>query len=278
MIEIKRRFGGWVSGRRPISDPACTRWPGQAHHLERYVAAFFWFSLIFLAAVPVLGQESTAAPGPSAAADPAAPNAPASLTDIHDILPPLAVGSHAPWLLPVLLALMAAALLAAVVWFRKKNRQDRHIETIAVELPPETVAMRAFEEIADVHRLDPKAFYFRLSAILRQYISGRFTVRAAEMTTEEFLPCIDGLAVNKTLAQKLKRLSRAMDPVKFGAETTAENQMAEDLRFAREFVAKTTPSPTDEGSDGAVVRNTVDGIVNRRQPLNTGHHLSDRKG
>ena len=58
--------------------------------------------------------------------------------------------------------------------------------------------MQALNEIADVQRLNGKTFYFRLSAILRQYVFGRFAVGAPEMTTEEFLPCIHRLKIDQT--------------------------------------------------------------------------------
>jgi hypothetical protein len=118
------------------------------------------------------------------------------MTDIHDILPPIPVGINAPWLIPVLIALGAVALLALAWWLWKKYKKDRTIETIVPELPPEMTAMRALDEISDVRRLDGKTFYFRLSAILRQYVFGRFSVGAPEMTTEEFLPCIEALEMD----------------------------------------------------------------------------------
>lgn len=63
------------------------------------------------------------------------------------------------------------------------------------------------------------------------------------MTTEEFLPHIDPLPMDRTLSQSLKSLCRAMDPVKFGGAVPTKNQMAADLAFVRRFVRETTPSP-----------------------------------
>jgi hypothetical protein len=199
-----------------------------------------FFLLTFLQVAQVTGEETAAPAGPLAATESPPPNAPAPMLDIHDIQPPVSVGIDAPWLVPVLLGLAAAAILAAGWWFWKKHKKDRSIETIVPELPPEMTAMQALGEIADVRRLDGKAFYFRLSAILRQYVFGRFAVGAPEMTTEEFIPCINRLNMDKSLAQRLKGLCRTMDPVKFGSETAVEKQMETDLMFAREFVKKTT--------------------------------------
>ncbi|MBR9986828.1 MAG: DUF4381 family protein [Desulfosarcina sp.] len=196
--------------------------------------------MTFLQVAQVTGEEAAAPAGPPAATGSPPPNAPAPMTDIHDIQPPVSVGIDAPWLIPVLLTLASAAILAAAWWFWNKRKKARTVETIVPELPPEMTAMKALDEIADVNRLDGKTFYFRLSAILRQYVFGRFAVGAPEMTTEEFVPCINRLHIDNDLARRLKGLCRAMDPVKFGSETAVEKQMETDLRFAREFVRKTT--------------------------------------
>ena len=187
-----------------------------------------------------MGEETAAPAGPLAATESPSPNVPVPMTDIHDIQPPVSVGIDSPWLIPVLLGLAAATILAVGWWSWKKHKKDRAIETIVPVPPPEMTAMQALDQIADVRRLDGKTFYFRLSAILRQYVFGRFTVGAPEMTTEEFIPCIDRLNMDKTLALRLKGLCRAMDPVKFGSQPPVEKQMETDLMFAREFVRKTT--------------------------------------
>jgi len=202
--------------------------------------------VMLLMAIPVMGAQTPAPSGPTPEASATAPDSPAPMTDIHDILPPVSVGIDAPWLVPVLVALVAIAILAAGWWFWKKRKKARTIETIVPELPPEMTAMQALDEISDVRRLDGKTFYFRLSAILRHYIFGRFAVGAPEMTTEEFMPCINRLHIDNDLAQRLKGLCRSMDPVKFGSETVVEKQMESDLFFAREFVRKTTPQANME--------------------------------
>ena len=158
-----------------------------------YIVGIVFFLFTFLQVAQVMGEETAAPAGPLAAAESPSPNVPAPMTDIHDILPPVSVGIDTSWLVPVLLALAAAAMLAAAWWFWKKRTKVRAIETIVPELPPEMTAMRALNEISDVQRLDSKTFYFRMSAILRQYVFGRFSVGAPEMTSEEFMPCIDRL-------------------------------------------------------------------------------------
>ncbi|WP_419660129.1 hypothetical protein Dvar_04760 [Desulfosarcina variabilis str. Montpellier] len=186
--------------------------------------------------------ENTPPAGPVAAPGQAAPDMPAPMTDIHDIHPPVPVGFDAPWLMPVLLTLAGVVILAALIWWWwRRRRKQQTVETIVPELPPEMIANKALSDISDVRGQDGKTFYFRLSAILRQYIGGRFGVGAPEMTTEEFLPCIARLPVDRELARQLKQLCRAMDPVKFGGVTIMEQQMETDLLFVRGFVRRTTP-------------------------------------
>jgi LPXTG-motif cell wall-anchored protein len=212
--------------------------------------------LILGLVLPALGAPDATpamptAPSNQAAPGQAAPNKPAPMTDIHDIRPPVAVGVDAPWLIPALLALAGVVLLAALWWWWRR-RKKRPIETIVPELPPEMIAMQALDSIGDVRGLEGKSFYFHLSAILRQYVFGRFAVGAPEMTTEEFLPCIDRLPVDRELGRRLKQLCRAMDPVKFGGVTTVEKQMETDLFFARAFVRQTTPTTVAEQPQGDV--------------------------
>ena len=183
---------------------------------------------------------ASTAPPPAVAGTPT-PNAPAPMTDIHDIRPPVPVGFDFPWRIAALLAL-AAAVLLALRWWWYRRRTPKTITSIVPELPPEMVALQALDRINDVRGRDAKAFYFQLSAILRLYVSGRFRIGAPEMTTEEFIPCIDRLAIDRELARQLKQVCRGMDPVKFAGVGVTEKQMQNDLFFVRGFVRQTTPA------------------------------------
>ena len=252
-----------VIGRRGIFNTASSLRPCQNHYHKFYIVGIVFLLLTVFQVAQVMGKESASPAGPMALAESAEPNLPAPMTDIHDILPPVSVGVQAPWLLPALLALTVAAILAAAWWLWQKHKQTAlAIETIVPELPPEMVANRALDDISDFRRLDGKTFYFHLSAILRQYVSGRYAVGAPEMTTEEFLPCIDRLSIDTDLTGRLKRLCRAMDPVKFGAATAVEKQMQADLSFAREFVRETTQTVHMNGAKDDDEENSKEQILN----------------
>ncbi len=256
-IELTTMILNFVIGRRGIFNTASALWPCHNHCRQFYIAGIFFVLFTLLQAAQVMGEETAAPAVPLPATESPPPDIAASMTDIHDIQPPVSVGIDAFWLVPVLLGLAAVTILAAGWWFWKKHKKARAIETSVPEPPPEMKAMQALGEIADVRRLDGKTFYFRLSAILRQYVSGRFAVGAPEMTTEEFIPCIDRLNMDKGLAQRLKGLCRAMDPVKFGSQTAVEMQMETDLLFAREFVQKTTQHIDMGGKEAGGEQNVV---------------------
>jgi hypothetical protein len=85
------------------------------------------------------------------------------------------------------------------------------------------------------------------------------------MTTEEFIPCIDRLSMDKDLAQRLKKLCRAMDPVKFGGQTAVEKQMETDLMFARELVRKTTGANEEENKGEQHILLPLNGGTSKKQ-------------
>ena len=218
------------------------------------VALALW--LMVMVPSMTMADEPTRPIDPPPGASTVAPPSPAPMTDIHDIRPPVPVGFDAPWLGPALLTLATIVLLAVLVWWWRRRRKTQAIETIVPELPPETIAKAALDRISDVRGQEAKAFYFELSAILRQYVHGRFDVGAPEMTTEEFVPCIDRLAIDRDLARQFKQLCRAMDPVKFAGQDADERQMEKDLFFARAFVRQTTQHvETGEQSEELVADN-----------------------
>ena len=124
--------------------------------------------LLFALPLGVLAEKppASASPPPTGTT---ATGAPAPMTDIHDIRPPATLGFDASWLMPALLALAAAALLAILWWWWRKRRRPKPMETIVPELPPDMVALQALDRIGDLRGQDGRAFYFQLSAILRQY-------------------------------------------------------------------------------------------------------------
>jgi hypothetical protein len=191
------------------------------------------------------GAGKSSIPGKEAA-DPVA-----RMSDIHDIKGVVPAPPDYRRLL-VVAAASAAALTALFFIVRRlrKGRRDAPDNAAAPALPPETAALEALDRLSDMDRIDGKDFYFRLSAVLRGYIEGRFDVKALEMTTEELLPRIRHLRLPGGLEAELKRFFRNTEPIRFAGYPAVGEQMKTDLLFARRFVKQTAPLPeAAEASD-----------------------------
>ncbi len=162
------------------------------------------------------------------------------MTDIHDIKPLLSMGPDLKWLYWILgaLALAGLALLAWHLWRRRKKPEP------SMPAPPPAAphveACQALDALAAQTGISGKQFYFKLSAILRRYLERRYGFPAAEMTTEELLPRIDGLLLDADLFPALKDFCQSADPIKFAGADASSNQMHDHMTMARRFIQRTT--------------------------------------
>jgi hypothetical protein len=175
------------------------------------------------------------------------------MTDIHDIKPPLPLAFGRNWIFYIIAAVLFLCLAAAGWWYWQRKR--RHIETVAAPLPPDVTARRMLDQLTDIRHMNGREFYFRLSLIIRRYIHERYAVGAPEMTSEEFLPRIDGLSLEQNLQMQLKELIHRSDPIKFAGVSAMESQMQDDLYFAYRFVDQTMRASTaSENADAKVTK------------------------
>jgi len=199
------------------------------------------FPGLIFSGLPVKAQQQQPAP----AIQPPGTGAPQSLepdvmTNIHDIKPPEPAGFDPALLWYILIAVLASALILLLVFlWKRRKRKIKH--AVALSLLPEEAALLALDELLDIENIDGKDFYFRLSSILRHYINDRYEINAPEMTTEELLPKMDRLGIDKKLVQCLKELFHTADPVKFADVHSVSARMESDLAFCRKFVKETTP-------------------------------------
>ena len=119
MIDVTRKVLDFVIGRCGIGNTASSLWPCQTHSRGIYTTAVILNLFTFLQVGQVMGEEKAAPAAPLATTESPSANTPAPMTDIHDILPPVPVGIEAHWLVPVLIALVAAAILSAAWWLWK---------------------------------------------------------------------------------------------------------------------------------------------------------------
>jgi hypothetical protein len=164
-----------------------------------------------------------------------ATDTPAPMADIHDIKPLEIPAADSSLLLYILGAVLLLAVIWAAIHYWKKFRKRKQHPVEVLE-PPHIIALKLLEPLADVENIDGKAFYFSLSNILRTYIQACYRINALEMTTEELLPKIDLLDIQRDMLLELKSLIRSTDPVKFAGLPAAVNKMRQDLDFVRNFI------------------------------------------
>jgi len=181
----------------------------------------------------------TAADAQSSSQATAAP----AMTDIHDIKPLEPASMGKTWLLYLLAGLAALLLLAAGLWLWRRRQRPREAKSLPPPVPPEVVALEALRQLAADRLIDGQTFYFRLSAILRHYIDQRYQLGASKMTTEEFVPRVETLELNRDLKRPLINLCQGADPIKFAKATVDNHKKNTDLRFVEDFVQQTTPRP-----------------------------------
>lgn len=221
----------------------------------------FWFLICFLpvAAFPVNAEQpggpnsamdSLAPPVPPApsgptAVPPADPSGVEAMTDIIDIRPLEDIGFDTRLIRYALYAVCIILIIVLAFYLMDRLLRKRKQKTGVREMviPPDQLALQRLAELESQDETGEKEFYFRLTAIVREYIKGRFSLDAPEMTTEELLPVISSLHVDRTLASGLKELLRSTDPVKFAGFSVSCEKMAGDMTFARHFVEATRNVP-----------------------------------
>lgn len=155
------------------------------------------------------------------------------LAPIYGIIPTTVswVG-YLPWILGGILVLTVAAAL--IFWFRRQRRQA----VSAGDAPPPH--LRAQREIRELEaeglfeKGEIKAFYFRLSEILRRYLEALRGFPAAEYTTEEI-----AAAIRSPEDRELLKLLRAADGIKFADMRPTPARQKETLKQAHFYIQKT---------------------------------------
>ncbi|MBW1867611.1 MAG: hypothetical protein JRI38_07715 [Deltaproteobacteria bacterium] len=170
-------------------------------------------------------------------------HAPEPMKDIHDIKPVEETGFDPALLLYIIAGLVIAMLIGGLIYYLLRRSKNK-ITTVEPTLLPEETARRLLDGLSVFDTMPAREFYFQLSTILRGYIKDRFNINAPEMTTEELLPRIEKIDMDRKLRKDVKKLLSTADPIKFAGLHAACEQMGKDLLFAKIFVKSTTSDTT----------------------------------
>ena len=162
----------------------------------------------------------------------------AAANDIRDIKPPVLIPNYW-WVLWIAIGAIALVLLLVLFWKLWKKRRAR----ISV-VPPIPAHIRAKQKLQDALALiaQPKPFCIMVSDTVRTYLEERFTFRAPERTTEEFLHELQGTdLLAGEQKQKLGEFLESCDLVKFAKYEPGESELKNLHNSALRLVEETEP-------------------------------------
>jgi hypothetical protein len=140
------------------------------------------------------------------------------------------------WALGIVVVAVAAGL-----WLYLRGKRIKELVRIfkpAHELAYERLRALVKEDLVGAGRI--KEFYERISDILRHYIEHRFSLRAPERTTEEFLAELANTEVlPATEKQRLGEFLKHCDLVKFAKHNPTTEQIQETFDLVKDFIEKT---------------------------------------
>jgi hypothetical protein len=174
----------------------------------------------------------------------------------RDVKRPISLGRD--WLrtllLPALALLLAAAGLYAYLRLRRRAKAPVPVLRPVDLRPAHVIAGEALDALEREYAGDdgvPRAFCFRLSLVLREYLDRRYAIPAPERTTREILRELRRENLRHDEAALLRDVLSRCDIVKFRGIEPGRAEANEVLRGARGFVEKTReaePPAPEEGS------------------------------
>lgn len=151
--------------------------------------------------------------------------------------------------LTILFALVVLIVLGVYFIVSKKKPKAKKINTKQKMEALHIVAMKALEELR-AKKLwqngELKAYYVRLTDILRTYIEERYKIPALESTTDEILLGLQSIDTDKESLDKLEEILRVADMVKFAKSHPVDVDHDQFLTDVMEYVDKTKALETNK--------------------------------
>lgn len=167
-----------------------------------------------------------------------------SANTIYDIKAPLRPSvKFGEWAGYALIGLVAAALIAFAVYAVVRWRKGKPVfGKPQPKLPAHVTAIRALEALSNQKLWQNgrhKAYYTRLTDIMRQYLKDRYGIQALEMTSDEILCAMSTIELEEKNRKALASLLSTADFVKF-AKYTPEAEQNENSYFDAYYFVEDT--------------------------------------
>jgi hypothetical protein len=164
----------------------------------------------------------------------------AAASDIRDIKPPVPISNGWEWVWWVA-GVLAGLVILFVLWkWLQKRAANKPVP------PPIPAHLRAKQRLDEALALisQPKPFVIAVSDTVRLYLEERFTFRAPERTTEEFLRELGGTdLLQPEQKESLGGFLQSCDLVKFAKYEPGESELRGLHSSALRLVEETEPQP-----------------------------------
>jgi hypothetical protein len=162
--------------------------------------------------------------------------------NIKGLQSPLSLEPRYSMLKWFLLGALILVLIGLLLHIYHRSHTDETASDVYKE-PAHVIAFRRLANLKTLEISDPagfKIFYSELSECIREYMENRYSIRALEMTTEEFLMRLTtGVYLNPEQQSLLKNFMQQSDLVKF-ANHSPSIQEAEKALYQIEQLVETT--------------------------------------
>lgn len=160
---------------------------------------------------------------------------------------PMTMRDPVSWTMLMSAGGVLGVLIAAWIFLRHWGRMRRAAP--APKIPPHLVALQALHDLerdALLEKGEAERFFIRLTDILRVYLEEQFTLRAPELTTEEFCyHCTQSAQLTVEQKGMLQTVLQQADLIKFAQARASADEGQQALEASRRFVNESTPSQTE---------------------------------
>lgn len=174
--------------------------------------------------------------------------------DIRD-LKPIAEPSQEPAIYYLLAGLVLLAVIGYLIYRFFRNRTIEEVEVAEPPIPAHELAYQRLRELELSNYIENgqiERYFTVLSQILREYIEKRFSVKAQEMTTQEFMAqALNSVAMNGDHQDLLRAFMYKADLVKYAQYVPDYLQVQRAFQAAKRFVDETKYD--EEAEEGGVI-------------------------
>ncbi len=157
---------------------------------------------------------------------------------------PNAVTDNWIWFLVGLIIIIGVVL--AIIMKREQKGKILHKEKT---ISPYELAIKLLNELHEENLCEQgqeRAFYTRLTEILREYLYGRFGINAMEMTSTQITAILNSNEETKVPNRYMTQILEVADFVKFAKVRPLPDDNQRTFNFAVQFVEDTKPAPQVE--------------------------------